>query len=223
MKHMQPKRQKQPAHLVQPLMNAIMKLPLFCIAIALSLCVISCSGDDSGNAGLTELLDSILTYEQEHKNIEEKTGVQVLRAFDFYDDAPGHVNDKNAIDGGLLIADSRDSKDIPLPLGWEEVGNLLNEPILSSLVAHEEFPTWQLWLCCFVAVIGMSLIFTGSGGMLCLEKVLEIFSEKGQFGQESSLPSYFAAPVRTYSNVKAGLENLRSPKPRRPSLNLALS
>jgi hypothetical protein len=202
-----------------------MKLPLFFNAMALSLCVFTCSGEDSEHTGLTELLDSILSFEQEHKEIEEKTGFHVLRGFDFYDELSGeNVNERNANDGSLLIADSRDGEDMPLPLGWEEVGNLLNEPIQSSLIEHDEFPTC-LWLCCLIALIGMSLILTGSGMLCCWEGTVEIlFSEKTKSGQESGLPSCFAAPVRTYSNVvTAGLCVGPPTKSRRPSLNLGLS
>jgi hypothetical protein len=196
--------------------NAVMKLLL----MVLSLCVITCSGEEPEHAGLTELLDSILSYEHQHKQLEEKTGFQVLRGFDFYDElGTGNLHDRDANDGGLLIVDSRDNEDMPLPLGWKEVGSLLNEPIQSSLIEHEEFPTWQLWLCCFVAVIGLSLILTGSG-MLCWDR-----ETKEARQEESCLPSYFAAPVRTYSNVTAGLQvrATNSRGARRPSLNLALS
>jgi hypothetical protein len=202
--------------------DAAMKL----LAMVLSLCVITCSGEEPEYTGLTELLDSILSYEHQHKQLEEKTGFQVLRGFDFYDEhGTGSMHDRDASDGGLLIADSRDSEDMPLPLGWREVGSLLNEPIQSSLIEREEFPTWQLWLCCFVAVIGLSLILTGSG-MIYGERALEMFAEsKESRKEESCLPSYFSAPIRTYSNVAVGFQVRATSNcgARRPSLNLALS
>lgn len=134
----------------------------------LMLCMISCCNAESSepHSGLTDLLDHMLSYQEEHLHIAQETGVRVGQESDFLN---GKTNNKNLLPD-LLIADSADEDDMPLPLGWEDVGKFLNEPILSSHSAHDDFPAWQLWLGCLTAVIGLSLVVTASTGMLCPRK-----------------------------------------------------
>lgn len=155
-----------------------MKLNSIFIALALVLSIISCSAQESEHAGLTELLDNMMSIEQEHKKIEIDTGYQVGEE-SYFLTANASKKNKN-ID--LLIADSLDENDTPLPLGWEDVGKFLNEPILSSHNAHVAFPVWQLWLGSLVAFLGLSFIATGSG----------VFCRKGreEMEQESYLPTF---------------------------------
>lgn len=154
-----------------------MKVQSLYRALILMFSVVACRGEESEHSVLTELLESMLSHEQEHKQVEEETGVQVRHesAFLNANKSPkgnSNSNSNNIIplqftEEDLLIADSRDADDAPLPLGWEHIGNLLNEPIRSSHSAHDEFPLWKMMLGCLIAVIGVSCIFLGSG-MLCL-------------------------------------------------------
>jgi hypothetical protein len=156
-----------------------MKLNSIFIALALMLSIISTSAKEPEEyAGLTELLDNMLSIEYEHKKLEIDTGFHVGEESKFL---TANASKKNRnID--LLIADSLDENDTPLPLGWEDVGKLLNEPILSSHNAHTALPVYQLWLGCLVAFLGLSFIATGCG----------MFCRKGreEMEQVSCLPSF---------------------------------
>jgi hypothetical protein len=143
------------------------------------LCIISCcNADDSSShqqqphSGLTDMLDHMLSYLEEHTHVAEETGVRIGQESDFLSKAPRAI----LLPDLLLIADASDEDDMPLPLGWEHVGKFLHEPVLSSHRAHDDFPAWQLWIGGLIAVIGLSLVVTATaksnknddGNDLCL-------------------------------------------------------
>jgi hypothetical protein len=142
--------------------NTTMKLQS--IYTTFVLCMISCcnandsSSQQQPHSGLTDMLDHMLSYLEEHTHVAEETGVRIGQESDFLSKAPKAI----LLPDLLLIADASDEDDMPLPLGWEYVGKFLHEPILSSHSAHDEFPAWQLCLGCMIAVIGLSLVVTAS-------------------------------------------------------------
>jgi hypothetical protein len=154
-----------------------MKVSSVFTVLALVLSIITCSAqEESEHNGLTQLLDTMLS----HQKIAADTGVQVGQESNFLTVKAASKKNSSI---NLLIASSVDENDAPLPLGWDDVGKLLNEPILSSHMGHDDFPVCQLWLGCLVAFLGLS--FIGSGcGMLCRKKGCE------EEDQESYLPTF---------------------------------
>jgi hypothetical protein len=152
-----------------------MKLNSVFAALALVLSIITCSAQEEvEHNGLTKFLDSMLT----HQKLAAETGVQVGQESNFL---TANASKKNAhID--LLIADSLDENNTPLPLGWEGVGKFLHEPIRTSHMGHDDFPVYQLWLGCVFAVVGLGFLASGCG-TLCRKECEEV-------EQESYLPTF---------------------------------
>ena len=119
----------------------------------------------------------MLSYQQEHQNVAEETGIQVGQESDFLKGNTNNANNQHLplLLPDLLIASTADADDydVPLPLGWEDVGRFLHEPILSSHRAHDDFPAWQLWLGCLLALAGLSLVVTASTGCHATKKSIK--------------------------------------------------
>jgi hypothetical protein len=146
-----------------------MKLQSIFTTLTLCCCIISCCNAESSepHSSLTDLLDHMLSYQQEHLHVAQETGVRVGQESDFL--STKTTNNKNHLPD-LLIANSADEDGMPLPLGWEDVGKFLNEPIQSSHSAHDDFPAWQLWIGCVIEFLGVSLVVAASTDMLCPSK-----------------------------------------------------
>jgi hypothetical protein len=210
------------------------------VVLALTSLISSCHGQEESEQHsdhLTELLDTML----QHRKVEVETGVHVGQ-----EDAFLTARHKKNSDFLLLIANSRDENDIPLPLGWQEVGNYLSEPILSSHTAHDDLPVWQLRLGCFVAVVGLCFLVaasTPSSNMLRVYLLQSTRKNNDENEESMLLPTHNGAetttrptttsstsrrclPVRTLSNNMMAVLEIGSQKARlvrRPSLNLSLA
>jgi hypothetical protein len=206
------------------------------LALPLATIIPSCQAQEAEHTDLTEMLDNMLSFEEQHKTIEIATGVQVGQGSAFLSASPN----KNS-DFLLLIANSSDENDTPLPLGWQEVGNFLKEPVVSSHSAPQDFPAWKLWLGCAVAVMGLSLIVTAStnstGVLLGLlqqlsnnkdedEKMLAPTAPQPVVAETTSSRRRRCLPSRSISNdmmavLEIGSKTAR--RVRRPSIHLSLA
>jgi hypothetical protein len=179
-----------------------MKLPSIYTTLFL-ICIVSCccnaeeesSSAEHPHSTLTDMLDHMLSYQQEHQHVAEETGIQVGQESDFLKGNTNNANNQHLpllLLPDLLIASTADADDyeVPLPLGWEDVGRFLREPILSSHRAHDDFPAWQLWLGCLLALVGLSLVVTASTGCHATKKSIKDNDDDVDVDETLCLPTH---------------------------------